>query len=170
MFTIYAKEKPENKLLKSMRILSEIRTSLESDPIAKEICRENDIGEWFSKSVPISFEDLDVAAKTVNGNIILSKKLLSKPHEIRMRYVIHEFTHATQHVKNFGNKNNKSDKSQDYLDRDNEKDAFKKQIKYDAEERGKENVEDYVDGLLSHHDVPKSERKDKKDELMMEVE
>jgi hypothetical protein len=168
VFIIFAKEEKENKLLKQMRILSEIRTSLLNDEIAKEICRENDIGVWFLKSVPISFSKLDVAAKTADGSILLGEKLMDKPHEIRMRYVIHELVHAIQHVEDFGEK--EDDKAQDYLDRDDEIEAFQMQNKYDAEQRGEEKVEEYVDGLLSHHNIPKSKREEKKDELMMEVD
>jgi len=168
MFTIFAKEQTdENKLMKQMRILSEIRTSLINDEIAKEICKEKGFGTWFLASVPISFEELDVAAKTSDGSIILSRKLLNKPPVIRMRYVIHELVHAMQHTKDYGK--NKDDKAQDYLDRPDEIEAFQAQNKYDAEERGEAKVEEYVESLLDHHEIPAADKDEKRNELLKEV-
>jgi predicted SprT family Zn-dependent metalloprotease len=135
-----------------------------NDYVAKEICEENSIGSWFLASVPIRFEDLKVTAKTVNGSIVLDPKLMKKPFKILMRYVIHELVHAIQHIEEYGKK--QTDKRKDYLNREDEIEAFQYQVKYDEDQRGEAKVEEYVDGLLKYHDVPEDQRKDKKKEIM----
>lgn len=150
-----------------MRLLADIRTTMMNDEVAKEICREEGVDEWLLVSVPILFEDLEVAAKTTDGSISLSTKLLDKPPEIRMRYVIHELVHAIQHIKDFGKP--KSDEAHNYLDEPDEVAAFQKQIKYHSKELGKEDAEEYVDDLLDHHNVPGEDKKDKREELLEEA-
>jgi hypothetical protein len=150
--------------MRQMETLSKIRTALMNDYVAKEICEENNVGHWFLVSVPIRFEDLKVTAKTVNGNIILNPKLMKKPFEILMRYVIHELVHAIQHIEEYGSK--QTDKKKDYLNREDEIEAFQYQVKYDEDQRGEDKVDEYVDGLLKFHDVPEDQRKDKKKEIM----
>ena len=154
--------------MKQMETLARIRTSLMNDETAKDICSENDIEYWFLTSVPISFDNLKVTAKTVNGNITLNPKLMKKPFKIIMRYVIHELVHAIQHVKDYGKK--QDDKRKDYLNREDEIEAFQYQVKYDNRNRGMEKTEEYVDGLLDYHDLPENKKKDKKKEIMKKVE
>ena len=77
--------------------LSRIRSELLNDPIAKDIASDlKEDADKFLKCVSISFDELDVSAKTTNGNIILNQKLIDKPFPVMMRYVIHELTHAVQ--------------------------------------------------------------------------
>ena len=152
--------------MKQMESLSSIRTALMNDSVAKEICKENNIGTWFLESVPIRYEDLDVTAKTVNGNIILNPKLMKKPFKILMRYVIHEMVHAIQHIEEYGKK--QTDKKKNYLNREDEIEAFQYQVKYDEAQRGEEKVDEYVDGLLRYHDIPEEQREEKKIEIMEE--
>ena len=168
MIKIVASKKKNNSLMKKMETLSRVRTALLNDNIAKEICTENDMGAWFLNSVPIRFDDLDVTAKTVNGDITLSPKLIKKPFEILMRYVIHELVHAIQHVKDHDK--NKKNKRKNYLNREDEVEAFQYQAKYDKDQRGLEEVEDYVDGLLDFHDIPDDQREDKKEEILEKTE
>jgi hypothetical protein len=164
---VASKKNKKNTLMEQMRVLSDIRTSLMNDEIAKSICEENDMGGWFLKSVPISFDKIKVAAKTINGKIILNPKLIKKPFKIIMRYVIHELVHAIQHVEDFGK--NQDDKDDDYLDRNDEIEAFQRQIEYDSKTRGPDEAEKYVDNLLEYHDIPKSKVEEKKSEFMERV-
>jgi predicted metal-dependent peptidase len=147
-----------------MESLSKIRTALMNDDIAKEICKDLGIGEWFLTSVPIRYEEIKVTAKTVNGNIILNPKLMKKPFDILMRYIIHELVHAIQHIHEYGEK--QTDKRKDYLNREDELEAFQYQVKFDEEHRGEDKAERYVDRLLNFHDVPEGKKKEKKKEIM----
>ena len=62
------------------------------------------------------------------------------------------------------------DKGDDYLNRDSELDAFKYQIEFDSENRSREDVMEYVEGLLDFHDIPEGKRGDKEEELMEQVD
>ena len=167
MIKVIASKNKNNKLMSQMESLSKIRTSLMNDSIAKEICKENGIGTWFLASVPIRYEEIEVTAKTVNGNIILNPKLMQKSFKIIMRYVIHELVHAIQHVKDYGKK--QDDKRKDYLNREDEIEAFQYQVTYDNQTRGEEQAEKYVENLLDFHDISSDKREDKKEEIMEKV-
>jgi hypothetical protein len=148
--------------------LSEIRSEILNDPIAKDIASElNDDSDNFLKCVSISFGELDVSAKTWNGNVILNHKLMDKPFPIMMRYVVHELTHAVQHILNNGSQNSKS--KGDYLGKDTEVEAFQRQVEYHAENVSDKDAEKYVDELLAYHDTPKSKREDMREELLERV-
>tara|TARA_Y100001963_G_C6597022_1_gene360694 strand:- start:59 stop:562 length:504 start_codon:yes stop_codon:yes gene_type:complete len=159
--------KKGNKLFDEISILSKIRATLLKDKIAKKICKEKDIGDWFLSGVPIKFEDIKQSAKTVNASIILNRRLMSEPFSVMMRYVIHELTHAIQHVQKNISKTTKKD-NEEYLDKDTEIEAFKYQIEFDSEERGDEKAEKYVEDLLDYHKLRGKDREDKKDELLGE--
>jgi hypothetical protein len=148
--------------------LSEIRSEILNDPIAKDIASdlEGD-SDKFLKAVSISFDDLDVSAKTSNGNIILNQKLMRKPFPIMMRYVIHELTHAVQHILNNGSKSNSS--KDNYLEKDSEVEAFQRQVEYHADNSSVNEAEKYVDELLIYHDTPKRKEKYIKEELLERV-
>ena len=168
MFIIKTAKKKKT-ILDKIIALSEVRSHLINDNIAKDICRESGFDEDFLLGVPLSFGDLDVSAKTVNGSIILSDNLLEKSFDILMRYVIHELVHATQHASDISK--SKDDDVKDYLDKDTEIEAFQRQIEYDSK-KNPDDVEDYVEELIEYHNVgPGSEeREDKKEELMKEVD
>ena len=162
-----AKAKKKTEVMDDMKILSKIRSALMNDSVAKDLCEENDIGDWFLKSVPIKFDKLDVSARTVDGCITISKELNSRPFNIIMRYVIHELVHAIQHA--LGTGKGASGKSKNYLNNKDEIEAFQYQIVYDEKERGLDDVEEYVDELLDYHDYPKKKRKDKKEKLLEKI-
>jgi hypothetical protein len=164
MFIITAKEKKKDlSILDNMQFLSNIRKDLLNNPVAKEICTDNDVGDWFLEAVPISFSSLDVSAKTEDGNILLNEKLKNHPHKTQMRYVLHELVHALQHSLD---KNKASDKEQDYLDRDDELEAFQYQLKFDKENLSKKDLNKYLKDLLDHHDVSDDDQDQKIIELM----
>ena len=163
MIKIYASKK-ETSVMERIMLLSEIRSTLINDKIAKEICKENKIDKDFLLGVPISFDELDVSAKTIDGSIILNKKLIEKEFDIVMRYVIHELVHAIQHAD--GKSKDNGDKERDYLDKETEVDAFVEQIKFDKENRGEEAAEEYVEELLDHHNLTGKKREEKKEELL----
>lgn len=164
-----AAKKKTISLKEEMEILNKIRKSLINNDIAKSICDDNGYDYWILKSVSIRFDDIKTTAKTVNGNIILSKKLLHKPHETIMKYVIHELVHVFQHIEEYGKKT-KSDKHFNYLNRKDEIEAFQYQLEFDKNRKGRKKVEKYVEDLLDYHEVPKDEVKEKKEELLKRVD
>lgn len=166
MFIIKAKEKRSLPILDNMKMLSEIRSDLMNNSIAKEICTDNGLDKWFLEAVPISFSSLDVSAKTEDGNIILNEDLKDFSHNIRMRYVLHELVHAIQHSLD---KNKKSDNDREYLDRHDELEAFQYQLKFDDENLSQKELKKYLDNLLDHHDVPNEKKEDKITELLTMV-
>ena len=157
-----SRSKKDLSVLDNMEDLFDIRTDLLKNPIAKEICSDNNVGEWFLEAVPIMYSELDVSAKTEDGNIMLNEKLRDHPHRTRMRYVLHELVHAIQHSLD---KNKDIDKTREYLERDDEQEAFKYQLKYDEKKLSKKDIKDYIENLLEHHDVPKKD----KEELVREL-
>ena len=163
MIKIYASN-DSISIMDKIMLLSEVRATLINDKIAKDICKENNIEKDFLLGVPISFDKLDVSAKTIDGSIFLNEKLAKKDFDILMRYVIHELVHAIQHS---DEKNkNKEDKAEDYLDRQSEIDAFVEQIKFDKKNRGKDAAEEYVEELLDHHNIKGDRREKKREELL----
>lgn len=127
---------------------------------------EKDIN--FINSVPISFDDeLDVSAKTINGEIFLNGKLFDDDDwNNKMRYMIHEITHVMQ--QDAGQVNGKTDKNH-YLDDKNEQEAFQAQISYMSEHDTPEEIQKYLEQLLDHHNIKGKERKEKIKELTKNI-
>ena len=147
--------------------LSKIRSEILNDPIAKDIASDlKEDSEKFLKSVSISFDELEVSAKTQNGNIILNQKLMDKPFQVMMRYVIHELTHAVQHILNDGSKGNDDDS---YLEKDSEVEAFQRQIEYQADNSSIKETKKYVDKLIDYHETPKRKEESIKKDLLERV-
>tara|TARA_Y100001938_G_C8070752_1_gene422910 strand:+ start:728 stop:1237 length:510 start_codon:yes stop_codon:yes gene_type:complete len=168
VIVITSSKKDKNKLFDEIELLSKVRKALLNDKVAKKICREKDVGNWFLEGVPISFDRIKPSAKTVDSKIILNEKLAEKSFEIIMRYVIHELTHAIQHADKYGNK--KQDKrNKEYLDRGSEIEAFQYQVEFDSNKRGKEKAEEYVEELLEYHDLSGDDKADKRVELLSGV-
>jgi hypothetical protein len=164
-----SKKNVKPSLEDEIKILDKIRKSLINNDVAKEICDDNNFDYWILKSVSIRFDNIDTTAKTINGNIILSKKLLKKSHETIMKYVIHELVHVFQHIDEYGKKK-KINRKKDYLNREHEIEAFQYQLQFDKKQKGEKKVEDYVENLLDYHKIPDSKREDKKKELMEKVD
>lgn len=156
----------DRKIKEGILLASKLKESLLKDSIAKEILKEFNLKEDIINGMSIIFDDeLDVTAKTVNGEISLNKELMSKSFETIKRYVIHELVHVCQHIKNQKSEAKKSNKDNGYLDNDEEIEAFKWQILYEAEKNGKKSADEYLDELMDFHKFPKSKRKNKIKEL-----
>ena len=163
MIKIIAKKEEEKDTIRGrLESLSKIRTYLINDSIAKEICENESVDYSFLLGVPISFDDIDVTAKTINGSIFLNPKLIDMDFAIMMRYVIHELVHVMQHM----DEKRKINKNKNYLNREDEIEAFQYQIEYDAKNRSEKEALEYVDELLEFHDVPDDQVDDKRDELL----
>lgn len=164
MIIVFAKA-AKNELADEIETLKEIKNKLKDDPIIIALFKEygRDISLFDGIPIDIS-DDIDVSAKTINSRIILNKRLLEEPFEILCRYAVHELVHSLQHLDIDTNEDPYADL--DYLDRPDELKAFQEQIKYDEENRSKEDVIDYVEDLLDYHDIDEDDREDKKDELL----
>ena len=165
MIIITSSKKDKSKLFDEIELLSKIRRALLNDKVAKKICKEKGVENWFLEGVPISFQEIKPSAKTVDSKIILNEKLARKSFNIIMRYVIHELTHAIQHADKYGKKRPKKDKGE-YLDKGSEIEAFQYQVEFDSNKRGKGKAEEYVEELLEYHDLSEGEKKDKRTELL----
>jgi hypothetical protein len=147
--------------------LVKIKQHLKKDDVAKEICKEHGFDIDIIDGIPMEFvDDLEASAKTIDARIQLSTSLLKEDFEIIMRYAIHELVHSLQHMRSEGINLNED---VDYLDREDELDAFKFQIKYDAKERGIDEAESYVEDLVEYHEVPNEIVEDKKKELLEKI-
>lgn len=163
---VIASSKKNKKLLNEAEILAELRSFLENSSMAKDICSENNMPISFLSGVPISFDDMKESARTVNSSIFLNRKLTKKPMDIIKRYLIHEITHAIQHVAEPGA--SKEVKNKEYLDKDTEVEAFKNQISFQKKNEGTGRTNEYLEGLLDFHDLKGVKRKHKKKELLSE--
>ena len=150
--------------------LSNIRIFLIGNSLAEEICNDMGFEKKVLYGIPISFSDeIDVAAKTINSNIILNVSLIDEDFNIIMRYVIHELVHAFQHMRR------KSDgdpyESYEYLDRPDEMEAFQYQLLFDEEYGvGEDDTVEYVEDLVDYHDVDKKDSDGKKNELLIKTD
>ena len=130
-------------------------------------CKEYKKGPDFIDQVKISFEPLDVSAKTINGTIILNEELLEDGDwDDIMRYVVHEIIHVMQ--QEAGMVNGKTS-DEDYLDDKNEQEAFQTQIEYMDEHVSPKELQEYLENLLDHHDIEGKERKEKRRILTKEI-
>lgn len=168
MILIISKNETASEDLEDIiELLAEIKQEMKGNDIAIEICKEHGFNVDIIDGIPMEFiDDLEASAKTIDSRIQLNSELLNEEFEIIMRYAIHELVHSLQHMKSEGIDPYASD---EYLDRDDELEAFQFQIAYDAEERGEDEAVDYVEDLIEYHEIPEEEREDKKEELLEKV-
>lgn len=146
------------------RRIKSLKESVQAEESFLEKCKEYDKNPSFVNSVNVSFsKDIDVSAKTVNGEIFLNDRLFNKSWEEQMRYLIHELVHCMQQED--GKVNGKTDK-EDYLDDKNEQEAFTTQISYMCEHNNAEEIQEYIENLLDHHNIQGDERKEKAKKLV----
>lgn len=144
--------------------IEHIKAALKTEPLVIKIFKKynrsiNDIDK-----VVIKFDkELDVSAKTVNGNIFLNAKMLEENWKNYFHYALHEITHYLQHT---SGKCNQGNDKKEYLDNPSEIEAFREQLKYREKTEPKKEVNKYVSDLMDKHDVPKDERSEKKKELL----
>ena len=98
-------------------------------------------------------EEIDTTAKTINGEICLSTKLLSSNVLKIARYIIHELTHVFQHIEKEGKKQKKKG---DYLKNPDEVEAF--QYQFDFQEDYENNLEKYINDFFEFHKVKEKDK------------
>jgi hypothetical protein len=154
-----------------LKKINEAKKMLHSNDIFKDMCKEYGQTEYVIDLIPIRFGDIDVAAKTVRGIIILNKELLSSDEgfEKHIHYILHEISHHLQMITR--SKPTKGSDEGEYLENEDEIEAFTYQVEFMDDMFGSPKAENYVDNLLDHHDVEdKKERDKKKDELMERID
>lgn len=163
MITIISKKK-KTELQDSIELLAKIKQELRENDIAIEVCKEYGFEIDILDGIQFEFVDgLEASAKTTNSFIQLNSNLIDEDFTIIMRYSIHELVHALQHMKLVGLD---EFEGEEYLDREDELEAFQYQIEYESDECGQEQAEEYVDNLIEYHEIPPENRADKRKELL----
>lgn len=145
--------------------LKHIIPALKKEPIVKEMFKKykrdiNDID-----NISIQFAPLDVSAKTINGDIFLNEEMLKDNWKDYFQYLPHELIHHLQHT---SGKCAEDQKDEPYLDQPAEIEAFKAQLQYKEKTEDAATVNRYLRDLFDKHEIPKDERKEKKEELLGE--
>jgi hypothetical protein len=168
MIEVFAAQKKRHKLEKRTKMVAELKDFLKADQTYRELCEEYDHDESIIDGIPVVFtSEIDVTAKTVNAKVFINTSIIDDKFEIVARYLLHELTHCFQHMEKEGKKN--KEKNKVYLNRPEEMEAFQYQIEFDARKRSDKKVNEYVNDLLSYHDIPKEKRPAKKEELMSKI-
>ena len=148
-------------------VIKELKEAVKKEDEYIEKCKEYDKNIDFVDNVDISFKDgLDVSAKTINEEIFLNGKLFDENSWVdQMRYIIHEIVHVMQ--QEAGNVDGSHE--EDYLDDENEIEAFQAQLSYMSEHNSPEEIQEYLEQLLDHHGITGKERREKIKELTSEI-
>lgn len=168
MIEVFAAQKKKNKLEKTTKMVAKLKDFLKADQTYRDLCEEYDHDESIIDGIPVVFtSEIDVTAKTVNAKVFINTSIIDDKFEIVARYLLHELTHCFQHMEKEGKKN--KEKNKVYLNRPEEMEAFQYQIEFDARKRSGKKVNEYVNDLLSYHNIPKEKRPAKKEELMSKI-
>lgn len=149
---------------KAIDDIKHIKAALKREPIVQKEFKKYRRNIDDIDDVSIQFDkNLDVSAKTINGNIFLNAEMLQEKWQDYFHYAVHEITHYLQHT---SGKCDHNAKSENYLDNPAEIEAFKQQLKYREKTEPKHEVEQYIEDLFDRHDIPEKERGKKKRELL----
>jgi hypothetical protein len=145
------------KKAQTRRLIQRLKRQIKKEEPFLEKCKKYNKDPNFVDDIKLSFKPLDVSAKTVNGDVIINEQLLEEGDwDDIMRYVIHEITHVMQ--QEAGKVDGVTDK-EDYLEDENEVEAFGVQVEYMDEHVPKQELQEYLENLLDHHGVEGKERK-----------
>jgi len=144
-------------------IVKDMKECVKKDPTVIEKFKEYDVSIDEIDNVHVSFEDLDVSAKTKDKKIYLNRKMLDSDSEVKdpTHYLAHEMVHFLQQSTG----NTQGHEVKDYLSKPTELEAFEVQIDFKEEHEGEKEKDKYVEELLDHHDKDGCERKDLKEKL-----
>jgi len=165
MIIICASEKLYLSIEESVKLIKQIKDELKNNDVAIEICKEYGFDSEIIDGVVIKFDDIKTSAETINGEMVLNNELIKEEFEVMMRYPVHELVHVFQHMEREGSGGDPYE-NYEYLDRPDEREAFKAQIKYEKQERSEEEAEEYVDELLDYHEIPEPEKEEKRIDLL----
>lgn len=147
-------------------IIRLMKERVKKDPAVVKKFKEYEIPVDEIDNVHVEFCPLDVSAKTKDRKIYLNEKMLAddKDGEVNdpTHYLVHELMHYLQQTT--GKKHN-GPQNAEYLDLPTEEEAFQVQVDFKKREESEDDAEEYLEGLLDHHDLKGKERKEKKEEL-----
>lgn len=141
-----------------VKLVDRLKKDLKNQDVYIEKCKEYQEDIDYVDDIEIYFAPLDVSAKTVNGTIILNENLIeSDDWEDIQRYTIHELTHCFQQENGLVDGPIKGR----YLDDENEQEAFKAQLEYMSEYDSPEEIQEYLEQLLDHHNINNEKQREK---------
>lgn len=147
------------------KFVSEMRQKVKEDPVIIDKFKEYGVSLDDIDGVHIEFCELETSAKTKDKKIYLNEIMLEDGNDTDpMRYLVHELVHYLQ--QETGKNLNKHKTDDDYLDKETEIESFQTQIEHMENEVGEGEVDEYLEGLLDHHDLDGAEREEKKEELL----
>jgi hypothetical protein len=146
------------------KIIDKAKERIKSHDAVKDAFDKHGIDIDEVDDVVICFSDLDVSARTDHGIIYLNWALLDEGFPENDHYLAHELTHFAQQTTGDGPTEGSTDDT--YLDNKYEQEGFQVQTEYLSETKGDDVAESYIDNVLKYHEVPKSERAEKKKELL----
>ncbi len=152
------------------KLIDVLKDEVQDDELFIEKSKEYGFKPTIINSINMSFDDnLDVSAKTVNGDIFLNGKLFDDGDEdVIKRYIFHETCHFFQQRCNCVNEKTKKE---DYLDDPLEEEAFEIQIEFMEKTDSPKEVKEYVNHLLDHHHIKnRKERKEKMEKLLSKTD
>jgi len=149
------------------KLVKRLKKDLKNQEQYEEKCKEYQEDKDFIDSVEIFFAPMDVSAKTVNGTIILNENLLEGEWDEIQRYIIHELTHVLQQIN--GLVDGPIEKGK-YLDDENEQEAFRIQLDYMSDHDTPEEIQEYLENLLDHHNIKGKKRQEYIKELTKDID
>jgi hypothetical protein len=147
-----------------LKIINILKKKIKNHEVIQRLFDDYDADVQDIDLIPMAFADLDVSARTDHGVILLNYatlqdgKFLNDDH-----YLVHEITHFCQQC--YGEKPTHGGK-EDYLENKYEKESFQNQTEYIADTRGDEAAEDYIEGVVDKHEVPKKDKNKVMDSLL----
>jgi hypothetical protein len=160
------RRKLAQKKIEDLKLIKNIKNDIKEEQEIIDKFEEYDEDLSLIDDVDISFQDLDVSAKTLNGEIILNEKLKHSDWDDMLRYVVHELVHVLQQR---AGKVNQESQAKDYLDDENEIEAFQTQLSFMSDNDSPEEIQEYLEGLLDHHNIKGKERVEKIKKLVEEI-
>lgn len=153
----------DESYLKDLKIIDRARKVVKKSDSVREIFQKYDLNIDEIDDIPVCFADIDVSARTEKGIIYLNESFRDKEKDIP-NYLAHEMTHYAQQTTGDGPTKGSTDDT--YLDNEYEQEGFRVQTKYLSETEGDTVAKKYIDKVLRYHEVPKSEKKEKQQQLL----
>lgn len=148
----------------ALEIINEIKSRIKKHQALKEAFDKYGLDIDEIDNVPVCFADIDVSARTDHGIIYLNWELLKEGFPKNDHYLAHELAHYAQQTTGDGPTQGSTDDT--YLDNKYEQEGFQVQTEYLSETKGNEVADEYIDDVLKYHEVPKSERAERKKQLL----
>ncbi len=148
----------------ALKIIDQIKSRIKKHQALKEAFDKYGLDIDEIDNVPVCFADIDVSARTDHGIIYLNWELLKEGFPKNDHYLTHELVHYAQQTTGDGPTKGSTDDT--YLDNEYEQEGFQTQTEYLSETKGDDVAKNYINDVLDYHEVPKSERAERKKQLL----